>query len=144
LDTSYINIIHVLKNELMQFVDFFYIGNIIFIHIIHLSQISFYIQVYFKMLILYNVMLFVVSFFFSFPPNYVKNQTANASDGTVDHAVPGLSISRDGSSSTTQNPSSSRVDTILNTDRTDPDQRKYYLYPYYTPFTNFILHTSIF
>ena len=34
-----------------------------YINIIHLSQISFYIQVYFKMLILYNVMLFVVSFF---------------------------------------------------------------------------------
>ena len=49
-------------------------------------------------------------------PNYVKNQTANASDGTADHAVPGPSVSRDGSSSTTQNPSSSRVDTILNTE----------------------------
>ena len=49
-------------------------------------------------------------------PNYVKNQTANASDGTADHAVPGPSFSRDGSSSTTQNPSSSRVDMILNTE----------------------------
>ena len=49
-------------------------------------------------------------------PNYVKNQTANASDGTADHAVPGPSVSRDGSSSTTQNPSSSRVDTIPNTE----------------------------
>ena len=77
-------------------------------------------------------------------PNYVKNQTANASDGTADHAVPGPSFSRDGSSSTTQNPSSSRVDTILNTEnqsrgssnmdqfhdmsdhlaRTDPDQQR--------------------
>ena len=49
-------------------------------------------------------------------PNYVKNQTANASDGTADHAVPGPSVLRDGSSS-------SRVDTILSTDRTDPDQQ---------------------
>jgi hypothetical protein len=73
--------------------------------------------------------------------NYVKNQTANAS---ADHAVSGPSVSRDDSSSTTQNPSSSRVDTILNTEnqsrgasnmdqfhdmsdhpaRTDPDQQR--------------------
>ena len=78
-------------------------------------------------------------------PNYVKkNQTANASDGTADHAVPGPLVSRDGSSSTTHNPSSSRVDTIPNTEnqsrgasnmdqfhdksdhpaRTDPDQQR--------------------
>lgn len=72
--------------------------------------------------------------------NYVENQTANASDGTADHAVLGPSVSRDGSSSTTQNPSSSRVDTIPNTEnqsrgasnmdksdlptRTDPGQQR--------------------
>jgi len=72
--------------------------------------------------------------------NYVENQTANASDGTADHAVLGPSVSRDGSSSTTQNLSSSRVDTIPNTEnqsrgasnmdksdlptRTDPGQQR--------------------